>query len=163
MIGKTQKMSPCGRLNRGQTIELFTCFQYIPSANIFKRISIRIAKHIGRQKTCFAVVTKTDAAHPLSPPLLFFLPHSSSFSPTIFSNPNRRCRDTTAVDDLPPRPGTSSPPLGHIRRRRPAPSTRYLTAAPLPLIASMSCVVTDFTRRIPLYLIAIRISLAPST
>jgi hypothetical protein len=95
--------------------------------------------------------------------LILYLPHSSSFSPTIFSKPNRRRRDTTAVDDLPPRPGTSPPPLGHIRRRRPAPSTRYLTAAPLPLIASMSCVVADFTRRIPLYLIAIRISLAPST
>jgi hypothetical protein len=52
---------------------------------------------------------------------------------------------------------------GHIRRRRPAPSTRYLTAAPSPLIVSMSYVVADFTRRIPLYLIAIRISLAPST
>jgi hypothetical protein len=90
-------------------------------------------------------------------------PHSSSFSPTIFSNPNRRRRDTTAIDDLPPRPRTSPPPLGHIFRRRPASSTRYLTAAPLPLIASMSCIVADFTRRIPLYLIAICISLAPST
>jgi protein SPIRAL1 and related proteins len=100
---------------------------------------------------------------PLSPPLILFLPHSSYFSPTSFSNPNRCRRDTTAIDDLPPRPGTSPSLLGHILRRRPAFSTRYLTAAPLPLIASMSCIVADFTRRIPLYLIAIRISLAPST
>jgi hypothetical protein len=162
-------MSPCGLEPRSsvseldrQTIGLFKCFQYVPSATIFKRISLRIAKQIGRQKIFFGIVTKktppkTQPVPPLlSPPLILFLPHN-------FSNPNRRHRDTTAVDDLPPRPGTSPPPLGHIRRRRPASSTRYLTAAPLPLIASMSCVVADFTRRIPLYLIAIRISLAPST
>jgi hypothetical protein len=47
-------------------------------------------------------------------PLILYLPRSSSFSPTIFSNPNRRRLDTTAINDLPPRPGTSPPPLGHV-------------------------------------------------
>jgi hypothetical protein len=97
----------------GQTIGLFKCFQYVPSTTIFKRISLRIAKQIGHQKTFFGVVTKTNAAGSL----ILFFPHSSSFSPTIFSNPNRRRRDTTTIDDLPPRPGTS-PPTPYLSSRR---------------------------------------------
>jgi hypothetical protein len=125
------------------------CFRYIPSASILKRISLRIAKHIGRQKTCFAVVTKTDAA------LILYLPHSSSFSPTpllsppLFSPnlitaagtrplsttcpldqvPHRRRWDTSAVDDLPPRPGTSPPPPYLSSRRWAASSSTSLAAS----------------------------------
>jgi hypothetical protein len=102
----------------------------LEKATIFERSSLRIAKQIGRQKILFGVVTKKmQPGTPLSPPLILFLPHSSSFSPTSFSNPNRYRRDTTGVDDLPPRPGTSPPPPYLSSRRWAASSPTSLAAS----------------------------------
>jgi protein SPIRAL1 and related proteins len=64
---------------------------------------------------------------PLSPPLILFLPHSSSFSPTSFSNPNRCRRDTTAMY-LTIAAGTHPPSttclLDQVPHRRPLTSHR---------------------------------------